>query len=161
MRRCKKSACDERGGARLRVHSQFKRRRDYLSSPAAVFQSDRDESVGGASGRSFPRTIAAASLAGGSQLDRCNRRVQRRRPDDEPVCNRADPDHDERDDSRWLWALALAVFDGRHEINCIEYPLSEDEALQFILTHHQTRCGWNAFVRIRLALNRSEEHTSE
>jgi hypothetical protein len=47
----------------------------------------------------------------------------------------------------------LAVFDGRHEINCIEYPLSEDEALQFILTHHQTRCGWNAFVRIRLALN--------
>ena len=47
----------------------------------------------------------------------------------------------------------LAVFDGRHDINCIEYPLSEDEALQFILTHHQTRCGWNAFVRIRLALN--------
>ncbi len=46
----------------------------------------------------------------------------------------------------------LAVFDGRHEIHCIEYPLSEDEALQFILTHHQTRRGWNAFVRIRLAL---------
>ena len=46
----------------------------------------------------------------------------------------------------------LAVFDGRHEINCIEYPLSEDEALQFILTHHQTRRGWNAFVRICLAL---------
>ena len=47
----------------------------------------------------------------------------------------------------------LAVFEGRHEINCIEYPLSEDESLQFILTHHQTRRGWNAFVRIRLALN--------
>jgi hypothetical protein len=46
----------------------------------------------------------------------------------------------------------LAVFERRHEIHCIEYPLSEDEALQFILTHHQTRCGWNAFVRIRLAL---------
>jgi hypothetical protein len=45
-----------------------------------------------------------------------------------------------------------AVFDGRHEINCIEYPLSEDESLQFILSHHQTRCGWNDFVRIRLAL---------
>ncbi len=46
----------------------------------------------------------------------------------------------------------LAVFERRPEIHCIEYPLSEDEALQFILTHHQTRCGWNAFVRIRLAL---------
>ena len=45
-----------------------------------------------------------------------------------------------------------AVFDGRFEINCIEYPLSVDESLQFILTHHQTRRGWNDFVRIRLAL---------
>jgi len=45
-----------------------------------------------------------------------------------------------------------AVFDGRLEINCIEYPLSEDESLQFILTHHQTRSGWNDFIRIRLAL---------
>jgi hypothetical protein len=44
------------------------------------------------------------------------------------------------------------MFEGRHEINCIEYPLGEDEALQFILTHHQTRCVWNDFVRIRLAL---------
>ncbi len=46
----------------------------------------------------------------------------------------------------------LAVFGDRHEIHCIEYALSDDESLQFILTHHQTRCGWNAFVRIRLAL---------
>jgi hypothetical protein len=46
----------------------------------------------------------------------------------------------------------LAMLEGRHEINCIEYPLGEDEALQFILTHHQTRCVWNDFVRIRLAL---------
>ena len=45
-----------------------------------------------------------------------------------------------------------AVFEGRHEINCIEYPLSEDEALQFIISHHQPQRGWNAFVRIRLAL---------
>jgi hypothetical protein len=44
------------------------------------------------------------------------------------------------------------VFDGRPEINCIEYPLSEDESLQFILTYHQTRRGWNDFVRICLAL---------
>jgi hypothetical protein len=46
----------------------------------------------------------------------------------------------------------LAVFERKHEIHCIEYPLSEDESLRFILTHHQTRRGWNAFVRIRLAL---------
>ncbi len=45
-----------------------------------------------------------------------------------------------------------AVFNGRFEINCIEYPLGEDESLQFILNHHQTRRGWNDFVRIRLAL---------
>ena len=46
----------------------------------------------------------------------------------------------------------LGMFERRHEIHCIEYPLSEDESLQFILTHHQTRCGWNPFVRVRLAL---------
>jgi hypothetical protein len=46
----------------------------------------------------------------------------------------------------------LGMLEGRHEVNCLECPLSEDEALQFILTHHQTRCGWNDFVRIRLAL---------
>ena len=46
----------------------------------------------------------------------------------------------------------LAVIERRHEVHCIEYPLSEDESLQFMLTHHQTRCGWNAFIRIRLAL---------
>jgi hypothetical protein len=45
-----------------------------------------------------------------------------------------------------------AVFDRQSEINCIEYPLSEDESLHFILTHHQTRQGWNDFVRIRSAL---------
>jgi len=50
-----------------------------------------------------------------------------------------------------------AVFDGRHEINCIEYPLSEDEALQFIIRHHQPQRGWNAFLRIRLALSRKAD----
>ena len=45
-----------------------------------------------------------------------------------------------------------AVHDGRHEINCIEYPLSEEEALQFIISHHQPQPGWNAFVRTCLAL---------
>jgi hypothetical protein len=46
----------------------------------------------------------------------------------------------------------LAVSEGSHQISCIEYELSENDSLQFILTHHQTRHGWNAFVRICLAL---------
>src|SRR5205807_935234 len=45
-----------------------------------------------------------------------------------------------------------AVFEGKNEIKCIEYPLSEDESLQFIIRHHQPERGWNAFTRIRLAL---------
>src|SRR6266581_6278983 len=49
-----------------------------------------------------------------------------------------------------LWRSA--IFNGTHKLTCIEYPLTDDEALQFILTHHQTRRGWNAFVRICLAL---------
>ena len=49
---------------------------------------------------------------------------------------------------RWRSAL----LDGKREINCIEYQLTEDESLQFILTHHQSRSGWNDFIRIRLAL---------
>jgi hypothetical protein len=46
----------------------------------------------------------------------------------------------------------LAVLEARREIHCIEYPLSEDESLQFIITYHQSRRGWNDFVRICLAL---------
>jgi len=46
----------------------------------------------------------------------------------------------------------LAVFEHKPEIHCIEYAFTEDESLQFILTHHQIRLGWNDFVRIRLAL---------
>jgi len=45
-----------------------------------------------------------------------------------------------------------AIFDGRHEINCSEYPFTEDQDLHFILTHHQTRREWNDFIRICLAL---------
>jgi hypothetical protein len=48
------------------------------------------------------------------------------------------------------WRIAL--FEGRHQIPCVEYGLNEDESLQFILAHHQIRRGWNDFVRIRLAL---------
>jgi len=46
----------------------------------------------------------------------------------------------------------LAVFEQVPEIYCIEHPLSADDSLAFILNHHQTQRGWNAFVRIRLAL---------
>jgi hypothetical protein len=46
----------------------------------------------------------------------------------------------------------MAVFEQVPEIYCIEYSLSADDSLLFILTHHQTQRGWNAFVRIRLAL---------
>jgi hypothetical protein len=49
---------------------------------------------------------------------------------------------------RWRSAL----FDDLHEINCIEYPLSEEEAVQFIISRHQPQRGWNDFVRICLAL---------
>lgn len=46
----------------------------------------------------------------------------------------------------------IALMDGREEIRCIEYSFSGDEALQFIIIHHQPQRGWNAFIRIRLAL---------
>jgi hypothetical protein len=49
---------------------------------------------------------------------------------------------------RWQSAL----YDDRHEINCIEYPLSEEEALQFIISHHQPQSGWNRYIRTCLAL---------
>jgi hypothetical protein len=45
-----------------------------------------------------------------------------------------------------------AVLGGRHEIHCVEYPLDEDEALHFIIRHHQPHSAWNAFTRVRLAL---------
>ena len=48
------------------------------------------------------------------------------------------------------WRLAL--FEGRTELNCIEYPFDEEQALQFMLSHHQMRRGWNPFVRIEVAL---------
>jgi hypothetical protein len=46
----------------------------------------------------------------------------------------------------------LAVFEQVPEIYCIEHPLNADHSLAFILAHHQTQRGWNAFIRIRLAL---------
>ena len=46
----------------------------------------------------------------------------------------------------------LAVFEGQRDINCIEYPVSDDDSLQFMLAYDQRGRKWNAFTRIRLAL---------
>jgi hypothetical protein len=49
-----------------------------------------------------------------------------------------------------LWRSAL--LEGTAELHCIEYSLSDEESLQFILRHQKPRRGWNSFIRIRLAL---------
>ncbi len=48
------------------------------------------------------------------------------------------------------WEAAL--HDQCAAIECIEYCLSDDEALQFVLTNQRPRRFWNSFSRIRLAL---------
>jgi hypothetical protein len=45
-----------------------------------------------------------------------------------------------------------AVNDACRVVDCIEYPLTEEEALQYTLINHRPRPGWNGFTRIRLAL---------
>lgn len=49
---------------------------------------------------------------------------------------------------RWRSALLHQ----EHEIECVEFALSEEDSLQFVLVHHKPRRGWNAFVRVHLAL---------
>jgi hypothetical protein len=49
---------------------------------------------------------------------------------------------------RWLTAKRQGV----ESVDCIEYPIGEDKALDFILRTHCQRETWNAFVRIRMAL---------
>lgn len=46
----------------------------------------------------------------------------------------------------------LAVLRHTTNIECVEYGLTEDDALQFMLDLQKRRKHWNAFVRIRLAL---------
>jgi hypothetical protein len=48
------------------------------------------------------------------------------------------------------WRSAPLI--GRRELHCVEYPLSDEDALQFILAYHRPRPGWNAFICIRMAL---------
>jgi hypothetical protein len=45
-----------------------------------------------------------------------------------------------------------AVSQGCPALDCTEYRLNDDEALQLILTLQQSRGAWNAFTRIQLAL---------
>ena len=45
-----------------------------------------------------------------------------------------------------------AIHEGRAALDCTEYPLDDDEALQLILTLHQSKGDWNDFARIRLAM---------
>jgi hypothetical protein len=49
-----------------------------------------------------------------------------------------------------LWHSAL--LHGEREIQCIEYVLGQEEALQFILAQQKPQRGWTPFVRTRLAL---------
>ncbi len=48
------------------------------------------------------------------------------------------------------WHAAACA--GHAEIDCIEFRLNDDEALQLLLTLHRPRPGWNAFMRTELAL---------
>jgi hypothetical protein len=41
-----------------------------------------------------------------------------------------------------LGAVRLTILEGGQEIHC-EHPLSDDDALQFMITHHRSRRGWN------------------
>jgi hypothetical protein len=45
-----------------------------------------------------------------------------------------------------------ALLEGKEELQCVEYSVNDDEALQYILKLHQPLWGWNSFLRIRLAL---------
>jgi hypothetical protein len=47
----------------------------------------------------------------------------------------------------------IALAQNEAELTCVQIELSLDDALIFILRHHQPRRGWNAFIRIRVALN--------
>ncbi|MGZ4877117.1 MAG: hypothetical protein ACXVIO_02980 [Candidatus Angelobacter sp.] len=51
--------------------------------------------------------------------------------------------------ARWT----LAGYQGRSTLPCLEYELSEAEALQWILRTHQRSSGLNAFNRVILALD--------
>src|ERR1019366_7947350 len=125
-------------------------RRGSPCSPAAAFQSNHDESVGRASGHSFPGQLqlhcALDELGWTGVIDEfnaANRLKEQSVP--EPILITTNGTV-LAGFGRWRSAL----FDDLHEINCIEYPLTENEALQYIISHHHPQRGWNDFVRICL-----------
>lgn len=48
------------------------------------------------------------------------------------------------------WQSAIRA--GKEELSCVQYDCDAEQALWIILSKHQTRRGWNAFVRIDVAL---------
>jgi ParB-like chromosome segregation protein Spo0J len=48
------------------------------------------------------------------------------------------------------WHAAVSA--GQAEIDCIDFALDDDEALQLILSLHRPRAAWNDFIRAELAL---------
>jgi hypothetical protein len=50
---------------------------------------------------------------------------------------------------RWRFA----VEQGTAELACIEYSCTEEEAVEIMLSHYQTRRAWNPFIRARVALS--------
>lgn len=49
---------------------------------------------------------------------------------------------------RWRLAVSRQI----PQIECVEYSLTDEDALQFMLRLQKRHTGWNPFVRIRLAL---------
>jgi len=49
---------------------------------------------------------------------------------------------------RWQLAVSQKI----SSVECVEYSLTDEEALQFMLSLQKRRNGWNPFIRIRLAL---------
>src|SRR5438270_4689046 len=54
-----------------------------------------------------------------------------------------------------------AVCAGQTEIDCVEFELDADEALQLILTLHRPRAAWNDFTRTELALEQERYFQSK
>src|SRR5208283_1976833 len=49
---------------------------------------------------------------------------------------------------QWRFAVSRQV----STIECLEYTLSDEDSLQFMLSLQKSRSRWNSFIRIRLAL---------
>jgi hypothetical protein len=57
------------------------------------------------------------------------------------------------------WHAAVSA--GQPEVECIEFALDDDEALQLILSLHRPKAAWNDFIRIELALKQESYFQSK